>query len=82
MYISLKFDNLEKMIITSSEPKNYLGRSVKGLITYLGLRVKDIPKKYKKARYAIGNVSKKYLSKNIRKFENYLIKVMRGRGPT
>ena len=40
-----------------------------GLITYLGLKAKVRPKKYKKARYAIGNVSKKDLSKIIGEFE-------------
>ena len=35
--ISLKFGSLDKMKITSSEPKYYLGRSGKGLITSLGL---------------------------------------------
>ena len=36
--IYLKFDNLDKMKITSSEPKYYFGRSGKGLITSLGLK--------------------------------------------
>ena len=35
--IPLNFDSLDKIKITSSEPKDYLGRSVKGLITSLGL---------------------------------------------
>ena len=35
--ISLKFGSLEKMKIKSSEPKEYFGRSVKGLITSLGI---------------------------------------------
>ena len=35
----------------------------------MGLKAKSSPKKYKKARYAIGNVSKKDLSKIIREFE-------------
>ena len=38
--ISLKFGSLENMRITSSEPKDNLGISVKGLITYLGLKDK------------------------------------------
>ena len=69
LYISLKFDSLDKMKITSSESKDNLGRSGKGLITSLGLKAKVRPHKYKKARYAIGNVSKKDLSKIIREFE-------------
>ena len=39
------------------------------MITLLGLKAKEGPKKYKKARYAIRNVSKKDLSKIIREFE-------------
>ena len=35
--ISLNFGSQERMRITSSEPKRYLGRSVKWLITSLGL---------------------------------------------
>ena len=35
--ISLKLGILDKMKITSSEPKDYLGRSGKGLIAYLGI---------------------------------------------
>ena len=67
--ISLKFDSLDKMKITSSESKFKLGRSGKGLITSLSLKAKTNPNKYKKSRYAIGNVSKKYLSEIIREFE-------------
>ena len=67
--ISLKFGSLEKMIITSTEPKDNLGRSVKGLINSLGLKAKSRPNKYKKARYAIVNVSMKDLSKIIREFD-------------
>ena len=67
--ISLKFDSLEKMKITSSESKDNLGRSGKGLITSMGIKEKVSPKKYKKARYSIGNISKKELSNIIREFE-------------
>ena len=38
--ISLEFDSLDKMKIKSSESKDNLGRSGKGLITSLGLKVK------------------------------------------
>ena len=78
---ALKFDSLEKMKITSSESKDNLGRSGKGLITSLGLNAKARPKKYKKARYSIVNVSKKDLSNIIREFEKYFMIVIRGRGP-
>ena len=67
--ISLKFGNLYNMRIKSSEPKDNLGRSGKGLITSLGIKAKTIPKKYKKATYAIGNFSTKDLSKIIREFD-------------
>ena len=36
--ILIKFGSMDKIIITYSEPKYYLGRSGKGLITSLGLR--------------------------------------------
>ena len=41
--ISLKFDNLNKMKITSSESKRKLERSGKGLITSLGFKAKVRP---------------------------------------
>ena len=69
LYILLKFDSIDKMKIISSYSKEKLGRSGKGLITYLGLKAKVSPHKFKKSRYAIGNISKKYLSKIIREFE-------------
>ena len=57
------------MKITSSESKGKLGRSGKGLITYLGFKAKARPQKYKKARYVIENVSKKDPSNIIKEFE-------------
>ena len=69
LYILLKFGSLDKIRITSSDSKYYLGISGKGLITLLGLKAKARPKKYKKARYAIINVSKKDLSNIIWEFE-------------
>ena len=65
----MKFDNLYKIKILSSDSKDNLGRSGKGLITSLDLKAKVRPKKYKKVRYDIGNFSKKDLSNIIRKFE-------------
>ena len=59
--ISLKFGSLDKIIIKSSEPKDNLVRSGKGLITSLCLKAKSRPNKYKKARCSIGNFSKKEL---------------------
>ena len=69
MNISLKFDSLDNMRIASSESKFKLGRSGKGLITSLFFKAKTRPNKYKKAKYAIINVSNKDLSKIIRGFE-------------
>ena len=69
--ISLRFDNLDNMKITSSDSKGKLERSGKGLITSLGFKAKARPQKYKKARYDIGNVIKKDLSKIIREFDKF-----------
>ena len=60
---------MENIRITSSEPKDNLGRPVKGLITSLGIKSKTRPNKYKKSRYSIGNFSMNYLSNIIRDFE-------------
>ena len=57
------------MKITSSELKEKLEISGKGLIVSLGFKAKVRLHKYKKARYAIGNFIKKDLSKIIREFE-------------
>ena len=59
----------DKMKIISSDSKGKLERSGKGLITSLGFETKVTSQKYKKTGYAIGNVSKKDLSKIIREFE-------------
>ena len=57
------------METTSSESKVELGISGKGLVTALALNTKSSSKKYKKARYAIVNVSMKDLSNKIKEFE-------------
>ena len=57
------------MKITSSDSKEKLERSGKGLITSLGFKAKARPQKYKRERYAIGNVSEKDIYKIIQKFE-------------
>ena len=64
--IPLKFGSLDKMKITSSETKDYLGRSRKGLITSLVLNTIVRSKKKKNSRYAITNISMKYISNNIK----------------
>ena len=69
-----EFYSLNKMETTSSESKLELGRSGKDLVTALALKTKARPKKYKKARYAIRNVSMKDLSKKIKEFEK-IVKV-------
>ena len=69
LYISLKFVSMDKMRITSSDPKYYLRRSVKVLIASLGLSINVRSNKYKKARYTINNGSMKYLPKIIKEFE-------------
>ena len=69
MEISSKFDSLDKMKIKSSESKVKLEISRKGLITSMGFNTKARSQKYKKERYAIGNVSEKDISKIIKDFE-------------
>ena len=66
--ILLKFGSLDYMRTTSSDPKDNLGISGKGLIVSLGIKVKARPEEYKKARYAIGNIRKKVLSNIIKEF--------------
>ena len=66
--ISLRFCSLDKMKITSSDPKYYLVIPGKGLITSLGLNTIGKLKR-KKARYAITNVSLKEISNIIKEFE-------------
>ena len=68
--ISLKFDNLDKMKIKSSESKGKFG-NIRKVFDYLSGFQGQIKAEKKKARYAIGNVSKKDLSKTIREFEKF-----------
>ena len=67
--VSAEFDSLNKMKTTYSESKGTLVRSGKSLVTSLAFKSKVGSQKYKKLRYAIGNVSKKDLLKNIKEFE-------------
>ena len=67
--ISEKFESLNKMKTTSSESKGNYGRSGKGLVTGLAFKTKVRSPKYQKARYAIGNISKKNLSEIIKEFD-------------
>ena len=65
----MNFDIMDNLIITSSESKDNLVRTGTGLITYMCLKDKASPNRYKLASYAIRNVSKKEPSKIIRDFE-------------
>ena len=67
--ISSKFDSLNKMKTTSSESKEKLEISGKGLVSALDFMTKVGSQKYKMARYAIRNVGEKDLSKIIKEFE-------------
>ena len=69
---SEKFDNLDKMETTSSESEVKMEGSGKWLVTALDLNTKSGSTKYKKSRYAIGNVGMKDLSKKIKEFEKLL----------
>ena len=76
MYDILKFSeklhNLDKMETTSSESKVKMEGSGKWLVNSMALKTKARSKIYKKARYAIGNVSMKDLSNKIKEFEKLL----------
>ena len=54
-----------------SELKGQLERSGNGLVTALAFNTKVRSTKYKKERYAIGNVSEKDIFKIIREFEEF-----------
>ena len=66
--ITEEFDNLDKMETTSSESKVKMEGSGNWLVTALALKTKARSTKYKKARYAIGNVSMKDLVNKIKEF--------------
>ena len=72
-YITLDI-YLDKMKITSSDPKYCLGRSGKGFITCLSLN--NIVSSHKKERYSITTVIMRYLI-----LRGFLIWVMCRRGP-
>ena len=69
LVVSLNFGGLKKMKITSSEPKDYLGRLGKGLITSLVIKTIRKSNKIKKARFAIDNVILKDLYNITKEFE-------------
>ena len=57
------------MKIISSDLNGYLGKSIKGLKSSMGVNTIVRSKKKKNSRYAITNVSMKDLSKIIKEFE-------------
>ena len=63
------------------DSKEKLERSGKGLVTALYFKTKIRSTKYKKAKYAIENVSEKDILKIIREFEKFENYLMRIRGP-
>ena len=69
--ISENFGILDMMETTSSGSKAKMGRSGKVLVTALTLRTKERSTRYKKAKYAIRNVSEKDISNIIREFEKF-----------
>ena len=73
--ISLEFGSLDKIKITSSDPKGYLGRLKKGLITSLGIKTNARSKNKKNSRYASSNFIMKDLSKIIKDFDNFHSKI-------
>ena len=79
--ISEMFDSRNKRETTYSESKEKLERSGKGLATALAFKTNVRSTKYKKAKYAIGNISEKDISKIIREFEKFKNYLMRRRGP-
>ena len=74
--ILLKFVSLKKIRIISSEPKDNMVISGKGMINSMCLKTNVRSKKYKKARYDITDVSVKDISNMMKEFKNYLIRVM------
>ena len=78
--ISLKFDSMEKIKITSSESKEKLEKSGKGLIASLGFKAKVRPHKYKRQ----GMPSEMSVRRNFQRLsgslKNCFMKVTRGIG--
>ena len=79
---SLKFGSLDKTRIKSSDPKDNLGGSGKGLITSMGLKAKECLKEIQKVKVCHSEMSV------LRKFQrlsgilkNCFLNVMRGGGP-
>ena len=71
MDILLKSSRLDKIRIKYSDQKDYLGRSGKGSINSLGLKIIVSAKKNEKERHSIKNVSMKDISMIIKEFEKF-----------
>ena len=69
--VSLNFDSLDKMKITSSETKECLGILGKCFIAYLDINTIRRSNKNKKARCAINNLRLKYSYNIIKEFEKF-----------
>ena len=67
--ISSKYESMDKIKITSSESNGKFGKISKGVDYLYGFQDEIKVAIIKKARYAIRNVSKKYLSKIIKDVE-------------
>ena len=81
LYISLKFGNLDEIKNISSEPKDYLVKSGKGLIAYMGIKVVISSKMFKsKILPLLNSVSRIFLIlwSNLRM---RIMRIMQGRGP-
>ena len=79
--ISLKFDSLEKMKITSSGSKEKLERLGKGLIISLGIKAKVRRHKYKNQRMPLEMSVRRLFQRLLGSLINCLTEVMRRRGP-
>ena len=69
------------MKIISSESKDNVGISGKGLITSLGIKFKARPKKYKKASMPSEMSVRRTFQRLLGTLKNYLMKVTRRRVP-
>ena len=79
--ISLKFDSMDNMRITSSESKENLGILGKGLITFMDIKAKVRPKKLKNQGMPLEMSVQRTFQILLGSLTSYLIRVMRGGGP-
>ena len=79
LVISPKFGNMDKIKITYSEPKDYLGIPVKGLITSLGIKTIIRPKKIERTRFSITEAILKDFLRLFMNLKIWLMRVMWGR---